>query len=122
MRILLVFLMLSACPLSLLTYSQPAEIISFTGDIQPCMLHEGCATFEWETRGRGHISFASGAVDEAGIFHPGGWQTETDLPAIGSSSFRIKIGNYAARLCIEDERFRPVCAVCDPFQPESCGK
>jgi hypothetical protein len=119
MRILLLFLALSACPLSLLTET-PAEIVSFTGSIQPCMLHEGCATFEWETRGAGRISLASGAVDEQGVFRPGGWHSETDLPPAGASGFRIKIGNYAAQLCIEAALSEPVCAVCDPFDAQSC--
>jgi hypothetical protein len=121
MRWLFLFPILIACPvLSLPALGQP-EIVSFDGDLQLCMQHEGCATFEWVTRGADHVRFESGAIDDSGVFQPGGWYAEMKAAPSGSAGFRIKIGNYAARLCIDRLFAEPVCAVCNPLGPEPCS-
>ncbi|MAS36499.1 MAG: hypothetical protein CL610_21020 [Anaerolineaceae bacterium] len=119
MRWLIGCWLLLMCPASVVPGLARPEIVSFSAELQPCM-NEGCATFTWVTRGIGDIRLESGAIDEQGFFHPGGWHMETDLPASGSAGFRPKIDNYAARLCIDSPLAEPVCAVCNPFEPALC--
>lgn len=109
---LLILLILAAC------WPGSTPLLSFTGTIEPCMTHEACATFSWETRDAQNISLQSGYVED-GEFHAGGWYAEDDLPASGSVSFRIKIDNYAAQLCVQSKE-GTVCAVCNPFEPKEC--
>jgi hypothetical protein len=100
--------------------AQPA-ILTFTGREEVCMDHVACAEFEWTTRGATNVTIESGAVED-GAFEPGGWDRSDDLPPNGSYNFIMKIGNYAARLCIQtdDASAQAVCAVCNPSQPDNC--
>lgn len=100
--------------------SQP-KILTFTGSVERCMGYRGCATFHWETADAQRVSLESGYL-EAGVFHPGGWYVDDDLPPNGSSGFLPKINNYAARLCIVEPEpvGEPVCAMCNPWEPETC--
>jgi hypothetical protein len=98
-----------------------AAILTFTGREEVCMDHVACAEFEWSTRGATNVTIESGAVED-GAFEPGGWDRSDDLPPNGSYSFIMKIGNYAARLCVQtdDTSTEAVCAICNPSQPDNC--
>lgn len=118
---------LFACPLSLWGRflqppgSQLPEIVSFTGYTHVCVSYKACATFTWKTRYAQRVRLESGTIDDHGAFHPGGWHRNDDLPANGSEMFQLKIDNSAARLCVvAPATTRPVCAICDPFSPNTC--
>ncbi len=98
------------------TTTQP-EIVSLTCSTYRCM-NTGCVSFGWETRNAERVSLQSGYIED-GVFIPGSWRDDDDLPPNGSSSFRQKINNYAARVCIVDPASaEPVCAFCNPFDSE----
>jgi hypothetical protein len=96
-------------------------ILTFTGHEEVCMDHVPCAQFEWATRDATSVSMESGSVED-GVFQPGGWDTRANLPPNGSHGFMMKIGNDAARLCIQngDNSDETVCAVCVPANPDTC--
>jgi hypothetical protein len=118
MRWTALFLFLPIC------FWQPAaqpQITTFTVSVELCMSHNACATFHWETVGAQRVSLESGSIED-GIFRPGGWHSDKDLPPNGSSGFIPKIDNYAGRLCIvmPEPVGEPVCAVCNPWEPDTC--
>ena len=76
--------------------------------------------FSWQAWDATAVRADSGSVDDQGVYHPGGWHAQDDLPLQGSGSLMMKIDNYAVRVCVtgsspDDE----VCAVCDPFASAS---
>ncbi len=82
-------------------------------------MNTGCAEFNWETRNVERVSLESGYIED-GFFYPGSMHNADDLPPNGSFSFRQKINNYAARICIVDPAStEPVCAFCNPFDSDS---
>jgi hypothetical protein len=94
----------------------PPKIVSFTVESYLCLGHEGCVAFHWQTHHADSVSLESGYLDDNGQFQPGGWYGADNLPATGSASFRMKINNYAGRLCVSATQ----CMVCNPFEPDAC--
>lgn len=76
--------------------------------------------FTWQAWDGATVRADSGSVDELGVYNPGGWYGQDDLPLQGSGSFMMKVGNYAVRVCVMGSSpDDAVCAVCDPFASAS---
>lgn len=96
------------------TAGAPA-ILSLTCSAYTCLTHEVCLTFSWQTQDAARVTLASGAFT-AGVFVPGGWHYQDNLPAAGTAGFEPKIDNAVGQLCVADAAGNiVVCATCAPL-------